>query len=256
MNPGNPPDLPPDPRTLSWYDRAALLTARAAATDVLDRRGMALRNMLWAWLATALIAGGWLVAWVGLGWYLGLDGPEDAELLVAVVLVVVSLLAAGAGAAGLVRVVRRGRIEQRLLEAWSALDRLPPARSLPPGNIPQPLASTWDLMRAGQPWKDTVPLDGRRYLVFLSGKSLVWMMAPVVPFLIGAVLVLVALTGDLGQGDGAACVQVGVAGAGVVIAAVGLWGVGKGVRHYAWALREARARVSEEKTWPVVPARW
>jgi hypothetical protein len=155
-----------------------------------------------------------------------------------------------------VRVVRRGRAAQRLLEAWSELDRLPPARSLPPGNIPQPLVSTWDLMRSGQPWKDTVPLDGRRYLVFLSGKTLVWMMAPVAPLLAGAVLVLVALTGDLGQGDGGVCPQVGAAGAGAVIAAVGFWGVGRGARHYAWALREARARVSEEKTWPAVPARW
>lgn len=256
MNPGNLPGLPPDPRTLSWYDRAALLTARAAAMDVLARRSMALRDMLWTLLAAAVIAGSWLVAWIGLGWYLGLDDPEGAELLVTMVLVAVSLLAVGAASMAFVRVVRRGRAAQRLLESWTALDRLPPGRSLPPGNIPQPLASTWDLMRGGQPWKDTVPLDGRRYLVFLSGKSLVWMMVPVAPLLIGAVLVLLAVTGDLGQGDSGAYAQAGMAGAGAVITAVGLWGVGKGLRHYAWALREARVRVSEEKTWPVVPARW
>ncbi|WP_121748533.1 hypothetical protein [Streptomyces sp. E2N166] len=255
MNPGNPPDLPPDPRTLSWYDRAALLTARAAATDVLAPRSMALRNMLWAWLATAVIAGGWLLAWVGLGWYLDLDDPEGADLFVTALLVVVSLLAVGVAAVAFGRVVRRGRAAHRLLEAWTALDRLPPARALPPGNIPQPLASTWDLMRAGQPWKNTVPLDGRRYLVFLSGKSLMWMMAPVAPLLAGTVLVLVALAGDLGQKDGGAYTQVAVAGAGAAIAAVGLWGVGKGLRHYTWALREARARISEEKTWPVLTTR-
>ncbi|WND37877.1 hypothetical protein RI578_27930 [Streptomyces sp. BB1-1-1] len=45
-------------------------------------------------------------------------------MLVAVVLVVVPLLAAGAGAAAFLRVVRRGRVAQRLLEAWSKLDRL------------------------------------------------------------------------------------------------------------------------------------
>ncbi|EHN76459.1 hypothetical protein SMCF_4030 [Streptomyces coelicoflavus ZG0656] len=250
MSPGNPPDLPPDPRTLVWYDRAALLTARSAATDVLAPRSMALRNLLWSWLATAVVAGGWCFAWVGLGWYLDLDDPEDADLLVTVVLVVVSLLVAGVAAAAFRRVVRRGRAAHRLLEAWTALDRLPPARALPPGNIPQPLASTWDLMRAGQPWKNTVPLDGRRYLAFLSGKSLMWMMAPVAPLLAGGILVLVALTGDLGQENGGTCAQVAVAGAGIAIAAVGLWGMAKGLRHYTWALREARARVSEEKTWP------
>ncbi|MER6322630.1 hypothetical protein [Streptomyces coelicoflavus] len=250
MSPGNPPDLPPDPRTLVWYDRAALLTARSAATDVLAPRSMALRNLLWSWLATAVVAGGWCFAWVGLGWYLDLDDPEGADLLVTVVLVVVSLLVAGVAAAAFRRVVRRGRAAHRLLEAWTALDRLPPARALPPGNIPQPLASTWDLMRAGQPWKNTVPLDGRRYLAFLSGKSLMWMMAPVAPLLAGGILVLVALTGDLGQENGGTCAQVAVAGAGFAIAAVGLWGMAKGLRHYTWALREARARVSEEKTWP------
>lgn len=250
MSPGNPPDLPPDPRTLVWYDRAALLTARSAATDVLAPRSMALRNLLWSWLATAVVGGGWCFAWVGLGWYLDLDDPQGADLLVTVVLVVVSLLVAGVAAAAFRRVVRRGRAAHRLLEAWTALDRLPPARALPPGNIPQPLASTWDLMRAGQPWKNTVPLDGRRYLAFLSGKSLMWMMAPVAPLLAGGILVLVALTGDLGQENGGTCAQVAVAGAGIAIAAVGLWGMAKGLRHYTWALREARARVSEEKTWP------
>ncbi|CAL9543604.1 hypothetical protein [Streptomyces hyderabadensis] len=255
MNPGTPPDLPPDPRTLSWYDRAALLTARAAAADVLTSRSMALRNMVWAWLAAVVVAGGWFFAWAGLGWYLGLEDAADADLLVTVVLVLVALLAAGAALAAFARLVRRGRAAHRLLEAWTALDRLPPARALPPGNIPQPLASTWDLMRAGQPWKNTVPLDGRRYLVYLSGKSLMWMAAPVAPLLVGVVLVLVALVGGLGQEDGGAYSQVAVAGAGTAIAAVGLWGVGKGLRHYTWALREARARISEEKTWPLLTAR-
>ncbi|MEV8122602.1 hypothetical protein AB0P07_00535 [Streptomyces sp. NPDC085944] len=254
MSPGNPHDLPPDPRTLAWYDRAALLTARSAAADVLAPRSMALRNMLWSWLATAVVAGGWCCAWVGFGWYLDLDDPEGADLFVAGVFVIVSLLAAAAAAAVFRRVVRRGRAAHRLLEAWTVLDRLPPARALPPGNIPPPLATTWDLMRAGQPWKHTVPLDGRRYLVFLSGKALMWMMAPVAPLMAGVLLVLVALTG-LGQENGDAYTQVAVTGAGAAIAAVGLWGVGKGLRHYTWALREARARVSEEKTWPVPTSR-
>ncbi|MFG2678214.1 hypothetical protein [Streptomyces sp. NPDC048392] len=255
MNPGTLQNLPPDPRTLIWHDRAALLTARSAATDVLSRRSMALRNMLWAWLATMVIAGGWLFAWLGLGRYFDLDDPEGADLLVTAVLVVVPLLAAGVATAGFGRVVRRGRVAHRLLEGWTALDRLPPARALPPGDVPQPLASTWDLMRAGRPWKNTVPLDGRRYLVFLSGKSLTWMTASVAPLLAGTVLVLVALLGDLGQKDGGAYTQVAVAGAGATIAAVGLWGMGKGLRHYTWALREARARIAEEKTWPVVTTR-
>ncbi|MEU7207336.1 hypothetical protein AB0B06_02935 [Streptomyces sp. NPDC044989] len=252
---GNPHDLPPDPGTLSWYDRAALLTARGAATDVLAPRSMALRNLLWSWLAALAAAAGWYFAWVGLGWYLGLDDPENADLFVASALMIVALLAAAAAAMVFRRVVRRGRATHRLLEAWTALDRRPPARALPPGNIPQPLATTWDLMRAGQPWKHTVPLDGRRYLVFLSGKALMWMMAPVAPLMAGIVLVLVALAGDLGQDDGGACAKVAVAGAGAAIAAVGLWGVCKGLRHYTWALREARARISEEKTWPVLPTR-
>ncbi len=251
MNPGNPPGLPPDPQTLSWYDRSSLLRARAAATDVLASRSMALRHMLWSWLAAMVVAGGWCFAWVGLGWYLGLDDPEGAELLVAAVFVIVSLLAAGVAASAFRRVVRRCRAAHRLLEAWTALDRLPQARALPPGNIPQPLASTWDLMWSGQPWKHTVPLDGRRYLVFLSGKTLMWMTAPVAPLAAGSLLVLVALTGDLGQENGGAYAHVAVAGAGATIAAVGLWGLAKGLRHYTWALREARARISEEKTWPV-----
>ncbi|MGW3522951.1 hypothetical protein [Streptomyces olivaceus] len=256
MNAGNPPDLPPDPRTLSWYDRAGLLSSVAAATDVLARRSMALRNMLWAGLATAVVAGGWLVAWAGLGWYLDLDNPQGGDLLVVVLLMAVSFLAAAVAAAVFVRVVKRGSAAQRLLEAWTRLDRLAPARSLPPGNVQQPLASTWDLMRAGQPWKNTVPLDGRRYLVFLSGKSLMWMMAPVAPLMMGVVLVLVALTKDLDRKDGGFCLQIGVAGGGSAFAALGLWGVGKGLRHYAWALGEARARVSEEKSWPSAPAQW
>ncbi len=48
----------------------------------------------------------------------------------------------------------------------------------------------------------------------------------------------------------------GRGGAGGVLVVAGLWAIGKGVRHYMWALREARARVSEEKAWPVTPARW
>ncbi|MFJ6069872.1 hypothetical protein ACIQFU_03350 [Streptomyces sp. NPDC093065] len=250
MNPETWPGLPPDPRALSWYDRAALLTARAAALEVLAPRSMALRNMLWTWPATAVVAGGWCLAWVGLGGYLDLDDPGEADLFVAAALAIVSLLAAATAAVAFGRVARRGRSTQRLLEAWTALDRLPPARALPPGAIPQSLATTWDLMRAGQPWKHTVPVDGRRYLVFLSGKSLLWMTVPVAPLMAGIVLALVALTGDLGQENGVAYAQVAVAGAGAAIAALGLWGVGKGLRHYTWALREARARISEERTWP------
>ncbi|MCX5036112.1 MULTISPECIES: hypothetical protein [Streptomyces] len=105
MSHGIPHDLPPDPRTLVWYDRAALLTARSAAADVLAPHSMALRNLLWSWLATAVVAGGWCFAWVGLGWYLDLDDPEGADLLVTVVLVAVSLLVGGVAAAAFRRVV-------------------------------------------------------------------------------------------------------------------------------------------------------
>ncbi|MEG3629606.1 hypothetical protein [Streptomyces poriticola] len=256
MKPGNTLSLPPDPQTLTWFDRAKLLTDRAAAVAILSRRSVAMRDMLWTGLATVVIAGGWLVVSAGIGWYRGLDDPGGADLVVTVMLAVISLLVMGVAAVAFVRMVRRGRAAQELLEAWTALDRQPASRSLPPGNIPQPLASTWDLMRAGQPWKESVPLDGRRYLVFLSGKSLAWMMVPVVPLRTGAVVALAALMGDVGQEDSGIYLQLGGVGAGTVIVAASVWAIGKGLRHYVWALGEARARVSEEKTWPVMPAHW
>ncbi|MGW0730933.1 hypothetical protein [Streptomyces sp. NPDC002851] len=269
MRTGNKGTLPPDPQTVGWADRAGLLTSRAAAVEVLSGRAMALRDMLWVLLATAVVAAGWGVSSATVGWYLDLDDRGGAALLVVFMVVTVSVLAMGLGLVVCVLVARRGRAAQRLLEAWTALDRQPLARSLPPGNIPQPLASTWDLMRAGQPWQEnTGPLGGpglyggRRYLVFLSGKSLAWMIVPLVPLMFGVVMALAALTRDAGQeGNGpvvqvAQMAQVAMAGAGAVFAAAGLWAIGKWLRHYLWALREARARVSEERAWPVTPARW
>ncbi|WP_267714810.1 hypothetical protein [Streptomyces sp. CoH17] len=255
MKPGNTLEIPPDPQGLTWSDRAQLLSDRAAAVDFLVRRSVALRDMLWTGLATAVIAGACLMTSAAVGWYRGLGDPQGADLVVAVAVGLVLLPAAGAAAVAFVRVVRRGRAAQKLLEAWTALDRQPSARSLPAGDIPQPLASTWDLMRSGRPWKETVPLDGRRYLLFLAGTSLAWVVVPVAPVMIGAVVVLAAPAGDFSDGNGP-YVQLGVVGAGGVLVVAGLWAIGKGVRHYMWALREARARVSEEKAWPVTPARW
>ncbi|MBD0842752.1 hypothetical protein [Streptomyces sp. TRM68416] len=251
MKPGRRPDLPPAPENLTWFDRARLLADRAAAIKVLERHSFALRDLLWTGLATAGIAGGWLMALAVIGWYLSLNEPEGMELGVAVALMVALLLAEAAAVLVFVRVTRRGRVAQRLLEEWTALDRQPTARSLPSQILPgPPAASTWDLMRAGQPWQETVPVNGRRYLVFMSAGAMTWMLASIAPLMFGTVMMLATFTGDVST-----TARVGAVGGGAVLATVGLWVMGKGWRHYAWALKEARIRVLEEKTWPVASAR-
>ena len=66
---------------------------------------------------------------------------------------------------------------------------------------------------------------------------------------------IAALSADVGQEDGGAYLQLAGVGAGAVVVAASAWALGKGTRHYAWALREARARISEEKAWPTLPSR-
>ncbi|MGH4032447.1 hypothetical protein ACQB60_26305 [Actinomycetota bacterium Odt1-20B] len=146
--------LPPAPHPLAWPDRASLLTTRAAAVAELTRGALRLRDLGWAALTILVVGASWLiltgaVTWLGDLADLGVpDSPDAVEWGVGTTAAALALAVAGLALAGFARVLRRGRLTRRLLAEWTALDRDPAARSLPPGAIPDELASPWDLLRA------------------------------------------------------------------------------------------------------------
>ncbi|MFE0099459.1 hypothetical protein [Streptomyces sp. NPDC059009] len=245
--------LPPVPHPLAWPDRASLLTTRAAAVAQLTRGALRLRDLGWAGLTTLAVSASWLiltetVTWLGnlgdLGDLGAPDSPDAVEWGVGTTAAALALAVTGLSLAGFARVLRRGRLTRRLLAEWTALDRDPAARSLPPGAIPEELASPWDLLRAGRPWRDKAAVyhQGRGHLVHVSGAVVAWLTLPSAPLMFG----LVAVAAAVPSGYPSALV---LAGLGVTFTVVGGWALGTGIRHWFWAVREARARVREERRW-------